>query len=55
MTYKRNRSFSCECENISARDNTRARIFDGSFDIVNDIKTPSGVNVWSCKFLTQYG
>ena len=52
--YLRNRWFRSKCENVSAGDNTRTRILHSSLDIVNNIETPSGINIGTGKFFAEY-
>ena len=51
ISYQGNRNFCSKGEYISTGNDTRARILQSSFDVVNNIKTPSGVSIWSSVFL----
>lgn len=52
--YLRNRWFGSKCKNVSAGDNTRARILHGSLDVVNNTETPNGIYIGSGKLFAEY-
>lgn len=50
-TYNLDRVPSCNGEDVGTRDNARTNIFHGGFNVVNHLKSPSGVEIRSGSFL----
>lgn len=51
---QRNRSFSSKGKNVSTGNNSRARILQTGLDVINNNKSPGGVDIWGSIFLTPY-
>ena len=54
-THGNNRVASGNGDDISTGDDARARLLYGRLDVVNNIKSPGGVAIWNCPFLSCEG